>query len=532
VKEIDAQAIKEKKDADDQFTNHQLENQLRVIEQQTELLNAPLQSTASNPIATLNEKYKAQQQIFTNTTGKILQELARVDDAITRGTGNIDRLRQIQARLWAELDKNLEDSTAFEEKHLSDVARKLAGDISAVAGALHGLAASLKDSNPELSKFLDTLASVGDIASQAASAIAGFASGNIAGGISSSIGFVTGVINLLNKGREERKKQQQELDDFQQKMFTGEQEINLLYRERAREQAKINDLKLVGLSIEHQTLEEQRKANAKQFQDVLAEIQKLQGKQVTTAPGIFGVSIQAIQQLSLAGKSFDELEQLFLKGQLEGKAKELFETLQKLKQEGVDIDALLKSNTEEAKQVFTGTTAESITDSIVDGFKNGLRSASDFADTFQDLMQNAILQSLKFQALEAPLKKFFDEFAASSESDQVLTEDEIAQLRQNFNNIIQDAGQKFDELQRITNLSFTGGAAGGRSLTGAIKGMTEETAGLIAGQFGGFRLTALDQLRVASQSLDALNEIRLFTSNLVEMRNILSRFEAKGIHVF
>jgi len=44
---------------------------------------------------------------------------------------------------------------------------------------------------------------------------------------------------------------------------------------------------------------------------------------------------------SLAGKSFDELEQLFLKGELEGKAKDLFEALQKIKQEGVDIDKLL-----------------------------------------------------------------------------------------------------------------------------------------------------------------------------------------------
>ncbi len=57
------------------------------------------------------------------------------------------------------------------------------------------------------------------------------------------------------------------------------------------------------------------------------------------------------------------------------------------------------------KEMLTGTTSDSITDSILEGFKNGKRGARDFADDFEVMMKDALFQSLKFQALEGPLKE-------------------------------------------------------------------------------------------------------------------------------
>lgn len=190
------------------------------------------------------------------------------------------------------------------------------------------------------------------------------------------------------------------------------------------------------------------------------------------------------------------------------------------------------------EQLLTGTTADSITDSIVDGFKNGLRSATDFANTFQDLMKNAVFQSLKIQALEGPLKAFYEQFAKDSASDNVLTEDEIRQLKANFNGIISEAGKKFDQLQQITKLNLSSGSAGAQSnsLAGQIKAViTEDTGTLIAGQFGAMRLTAGQQLDVSSQQLNVLNSIQANTAYLVtylpSMDRRLSNLEMNGIKI-
>ncbi len=95
----------------------------------------------------------------------------------------------------------------------------------------------------------------------------------------------------------------------------------------------------------------------------------------------------------------------------------------------------------------------------------------------------------------------------------MLTEEEIRILRERFNSIINDAGKKFEDLQALTNVALTPGTGGsGNSLSGAIRGMTAEQADLLAGQFGGLRITALDQLRIAQRNLDTLITIQNHTS--------------------
>lgn len=469
---------------------------------------------------------KLNQDILFFSRERIKQQITDLESELQNNTTLSPALKKAIEEQIKALQQFLRETSKAGE--LSQKLARIIPIVQAIGNAFISISDAVRETNGELA---DTLASLGDIvniASTAAQAFLQFQSGDVAGGISSVVNVVTGVIRLFSKGREERKRQQQELEEFQSRIFFGEQEITLLYRERAREQAKINDLKLQALATEKQTLEVQRQANAEQFENVLKEIQKLQGKEVGTI-NPFGINVQLIKDISLVGKSFDELEQLFLKGQLEGKAKELFEILRNIKQEGVDIDALLLQNAAEAKEIFTGTTADTITDTIVDGFRNGLRSASDFADNFEELMKGAMLNALKFQTIQPLIAKFFDQFAAASESDNVLTEDEINALRESWITNMQTIGAKFDELQKITNLSFTGGQGGGKSLQGGIKSITEETAGVLVGQFGGLRLTAAEQLRTMNLSMGVLGEIRDFTANLVEMRAILTRFEQKGI---
>ncbi|HRQ17701.1 MAG TPA: tape measure protein [Agriterribacter sp.] len=185
----------------------------------------------------------------------------------------------------------------------------------------------------------------------------------------------------------------------------------------------------------------------------------------------------------------------------------------------------------ELDQIFTATTAGSIADSIIEGFKAGKRTMEDFAGDFEALMKAAVINSLKFQTLEAPLQDFYEQFAKLSASDGLLTSDEIDQLSGIYGDIIKKAGEQFDNLNKITSIDLLGTGDDSNSLKGAIKGMTEQQAELLAGQFGGLRLTALDHLNIARTSLDSLNKIEANTARLIPMYELWRRIEINGIKV-
>jgi hypothetical protein len=407
---------------------------------------------------------------------------------------------------------------------------KVSDVLSGISGSFSSLGGALEDTNPELAKVFNTLGDIANIGGQAAGAVASFASGDIIGGIQKTIGVLTSLFNLGKKAKERRKKEQEELDAFLLDQFKGELEINKLYRERAQEQVRLNKLRIQGLEDERRLLLQQRQQVADNYNDVYKQIQGLTAK-------IRKDNGRGFTTMSLFGQSYEDLQKLFLSGQLEGKAKELFQILEQLKQEGADIDKLLEENQQEARELFTGTTADSISDAIIDGFKEGKRGAQDFAGNFEDLMRQAMIQSLKFKYLEGPIKEFFEEFAAASESDGQLTSGEIAELKNVFNNIIGTASQQFEELQKIAGLNINSLGSGTNSLTGAIKGITEQQAELLAGQFGGLRLTAIDILAVSRQQLTVLNGIQINTATtVVRLQTIIDKmvyyYETRGVKMY
>lgn len=358
-----------------------------------------------------------------------------------------------------------------------------------------------------------------------------------------AIGVVSSIVSFFKSAKEQRKAAQADAQNWMDAIKRGEQEINAVYRERAREQARINDLKLQGLVKEKDLLEAQQKAVSKQYQDLFKQLQNqtaVVGKTVERG-GFLGLGTRTRDiTASLAGKSYEELEKLFTQGQLTGKAKELFEQLQKIKQEGVDIDKLLDENSAAAAQIFTGTTADSITDTIVDGFASGFTAVEQFADSTEDIIRKAMLNALKYQALEGPIKKLYEQFAKDAESGGGLDTGEVQSFTDSINKTIQDAAVFAEQIQKATGInlaSVTGGASGPNSLTGAVKGITEQQADLLAGQFGGLRITNLEMLKVGQQALAVHQQIEINTASAAsELRTLVRKFDqyetgARTIHI-
>lgn len=158
------------------------------------------------------------------------------------------------------------------------------------------------------------------------------------------------------------------------------------------------------------------------------------------------------------------------------------------------------------QELLTATMSDRIADGIIDGFEQGYNSAADFAENFEGLMKSAILNALKIQTLEEPLKEWYRQFAAASESDNILTAEEIALLEDSYNAIIEAAQRRYEEMKRLSGLNFSADGIDQQGLSGAIKGITEETASLIAGQFYAMRETNQRQYMTGLQQLDAINQ--------------------------
>ncbi|MBO9660354.1 MAG: hypothetical protein J7527_16150, partial [Chitinophagaceae bacterium] len=422
--------------------------------------------------------------------------------------------------------------TAKQWSEVADKAFQISGLFDSAASSVEGLSEGLADT-------LRTLGDIVSISGNVANAIAGFAKGpeGILQGITGIVGAIGGIFSLGKAARESRRKAEQEMQAFQLKQMQGELEIDALLRERELSMARINKLRLEGMRAEKELLLEQKKLVEEQYNDILKQLQEqsyIVGQTTEKYGGILGAGrktrVVNIQQ-TIGNQSFEELEALNAQGRLIGKAKELFDMLVKIKEEGNDIDELLARNQQEAAELFTGTTVTSISDAIIEGFKAGKRGAADFADDFQGLMQQALLQSLQFRYLEGPLTDFFNQFADLTQSGEQLDAGEIERLQQMYNAIITNAASQFDQLQDIANLNFSGTGSGGNSLTGAIQGMTEQQAELLAGQFGGMRLTMIEQLKVAESGLKNLQNIENNTFQLHEILRLWKRVEINGLKV-
>ncbi|MEX6691266.1 tape measure protein [Danxiaibacter flavus] len=493
------------------------------------------------------EAYKIMgQDILSLTREQLKQRLDALRETLKRGTttdkdGNNVLLTP---QMKADLEGVIEQGEKFygDTKEIFGVSvrqmEKIAGYGFDIGSGFQAIGDSLKDINPGLSDTLQTMGEIANVGANALTAVAGFASGNIAAGISGTIGFITGIIKLFSAAKQSQKKALEDLKKYQDDLIKGEIAYNELLRERQRTQEDISKLTVQELMQREKMLDIQKQQAQADYDRLLAQIQS-SGQQITGAHtekygGFLGIArkTKVVNELAgLSGADYDQLEKLFTEGKLDDATKSWFQELQKVHDELKGIGEDAEAAQEELNQRYTGTTADSIVDGIVDGFSQGLDSAADFADNFQDLMKKAVLNSLKYQTLQKPLEDFYKQFAAATESDNMLTNDELNALQNTYSGIIDNAAQQFQKLQDITNLDFSSNTDTANSVKGAIKGMSEQQADLLAGQFGGMRMTLLDQLNVARQGLVSLQQIELNTSYILQVKDILYTMNRDGIKV-
>ena len=163
-------------------------------------------------------------------------------------------------------------------------------------------------------------------------------------------------------------------------------------------------------------------------------------------------------------------------------------------------------------QTTAGDFASQLADNLTTAFKAGEDSAKAFEQCVNDVLQNIIVNQLKKMFLEQQLQGALDQLEGSMgywNGDEFifdgLTDDEIAAFKAKVqaaaNNYEQALGI-YSDLFKDMNIDENEDG-----LTGAVKGVSEETASLVAGQMNAIRINQLEATQILRQQLQTLNTI-------------------------
>lgn len=196
-----------------------------------------------------------------------------------------------------------------------------------------------------------------------------------------------------------------------------------------------------------------------------------------------------------------------------------------------DIDRQIQDTYDEIAEDILQTTGKDFADelgnALVDAFSKGEDAAEAFEETVNDVLKNAIVNQLKRNFLEQQLQDaldgLYDDMGYWSGDDFIfngLTDSEIADFKRkvqtaadNYNQALEIYKDLFEDLEIDDSED---------SLTGAVKGVSEETANILAGQMNAIRINQMESTQVLRQSLQALNTIANNTAYMRLLQDILS----------
>lgn len=203
-----------------------------------------------------------------------------------------------------------------------------------------------------------------------------------------------------------------------------------------------------------------------------------------------------------------------------------------------ELDRSIEDTIDEMKSNLLATDVKSIAsqlgDAIVGAFENGKDAAVAWGDTVTNIVNNLVKNMLIQKVLQEPIDKIISKYTAKwvdksgvfKGFDVVIGD--IDRLSYELGELYPSLEQSISVLTEKLNLSSAGNDT---SLTGAIKGVTEETASIVAGQLNAMRINQGEANSVLRQQLANLSVIAQNTSYnryLAEIHKVLKAMTAES----
>lgn len=439
--------------------------------------------------------------------GQFKKGLDDIKDAIIAIDSPLEKIKEGFKELFNTDNQDTKKQLEGLQK-IQDGYSKYADAVGLVSDAISNLA-DLTDSGvlSRIADGLNDVLSVGNDAMQGA--MVGTQIGGTAGAIAGAVvGVVKGVAGIFSRNKQAREELRKQIEENQRQEYFGQLEIEAIWRRKYDWSKRIGESTLHYLKREGDELKRQGKAN----EDLQAELfRKLRQEQYKSGEyfkktGLFGWGKGKIVEewSSLAGKTWEQIEALAYQGKLSEEGQKFYEALKKAKEEGASIEDMQEQYLEKMKEVYTGTTYESLVSGIVDAFKQGRRSATDFAKSFEELLKGAVASSIEMLADE-DMREWYEKYADYAKDG--LTAEEIDRLRKDYIQINENLEKQARELEAITGVSLSEQAQGDATY-GMYERITQGQANSIDGRLTGLYSESTQQTAIMNSMDSRMEEVR------------------------
>lgn len=235
----------------------------------------------------------------------------------------------------------------------------------------------------------------------------------------------------------------------------------------------------------------------------------------------------------------------------EGKKKSDSGKINEYKDQYAELGRQIEDVIADISASITQTTAKDfanqLADALVEAYGKGEDAAKAYEEVAKNVMQNAVKNALKLQFLEKPLQSAIDQlqrdmgfdaegngsFDGLTATEQQRFKDKIAAIGSNFSQAMNMYKDLFKEVEEAAEEDPT------TSLAGAIKGASQESIDLLAGQTNAVRVNQVESIEIERNQLIRLasidNKIGISNKHLESIDKKLSNnsdpLRAQGIIV-
>ncbi|MFA5647509.1 MAG: hypothetical protein WC951_04290 [Bacteroidales bacterium] len=191
-----------------------------------------------------------------------------------------------------------------------------------------------------------------------------------------------------------------------------------------------------------------------------------------------------------------------------------------------EIEDIVKGIREEILGMSTESAANELGNALIDAFAAGENAAEAWGKKVDDIVGNVIRKMLIQKLVEEPVGNIINKYMAKwvDKDGNFLGFDGIMNSAAAMGNELSGLGAGLSEALNMLpdeiKKYFTGGDDPASPLTGALKGMSEDTASLMSGYINAIRINQIEGISMMRSQLLALQQISSNTSHNVNLTKI------------